>query len=86
MCSEKVVFFLNGNLDRDRLLNVFLRTIFYSDIAKAERYFLIHDTALSICPSVHDIELCNHADCSDTLWVYLTSHLQTLLYALILGG
>ena len=86
MCCEEVVFLFNGNLDRNCLLNVFLRTIFDSDIAQSERYLLIHDAALGVSPSVHDIELCNHTDCSDTLWVDLTSHFQTLLYALILSG
>ena len=65
---------LNWNLVNDILLSAIL----YTDISETECYILVHDHSLCIRSSVHNVNLCDHTNCPDSLWIQVPGHLQTI--------
>jgi len=79
MCIEETHLFLHGLLDGNASLDVLLGSIFDTDETKTKLDFLIHDHALGVCASVHDINLGDDTDSSNTLRINSTSHSKTFL-------
>lgn len=79
MRGEKGHFLLHGGLDGYLILDVLLGSVLNSDETETELNLLVHDRALSVCASVHDVNLGDDTDGPDTLGVDPASHSQTLL-------
>lgn len=54
-------------LDRDLINNIFLGSVLDTNVAQSQWYFQIHDHALSVSSSVHDVNLGDDTDGADTL-------------------
>jgi len=69
MSAEKQLLlfhrFLNGNLVDD----IFLSTVFHADISKPQLNVLIHNHALRICSTIHNVNLCYDTYRADSLWI-----------------
>jgi len=76
--AKEVVLFFNGLLHRNLVLNIFLRSIFDAHKSETQVDFLIHNHALRIGSSVHNVDLRNHTNRPDTLCVNLSSHPQSV--------
>ena len=79
MAREESHFFLHGCLHRYLILNVLLRTILDADEAETQLDLLIHDSALGIGTTVHDIDLGNDTYSSDALRIDTACHTETFL-------
>ena len=78
MRSEESLLFCDSFFNWNLIYNIFLCSVFYTDVTETKRYFLVHYHSLSICTAVHNINLCYNTNCSYTLWIELTRHLQTI--------
>lgn len=78
MCTEIELFSFDGNLHRDSIDDVLLRTIFNADESKSEIDVLTFDHSLSTGTFIHDVDLCDDTNSSNTLWINLSCHLQTV--------
>lgn len=76
--SEVSLLLCKSLIDRDLVNNILLRSIFDTDIAETELHFLIHDHLLGVSTTVHDIDLCDNTYGTDTLFIELLRHLQTI--------
>lgn len=79
MAVEERHLLFHGCLDRDLLLDVGLRSVFDSDEAETQLDILVHNSALSIGAAVHDVDLGDDTDSTDTLRIDFPRHSQTLL-------
>ena len=70
---------LHGSLDREPILDILLRSVLDTDETKAQLNLLVHDRALGISAAIHNINLGDYTNCTDTLWVNTSRHTQTLL-------
>jgi len=75
MCAEIELFSFDGNLDRDSINDILLRTIFDTNKSKSQIYVLTLDHSLSTGTFIHDVDFGNDTNSSDTLWITLSSHL-----------
>jgi hypothetical protein len=78
MRGEEGTLLSNGLLDRNLIYNIFLCTILDAHKTETKLDFLIHDHLLSVGTSVHNINLGDNTNGTDTLGVKLTRHLQTI--------
>jgi len=76
-CKVSTLFF-NGFLDWNAVDNIFLRSVLDTNITKSEGDLLVHDHALGVCATIHDINLSYDTDCTDTFLVKLTRHLKAI--------
>jgi len=79
MRREEGHFLLHGGFHRDLINDVLLGSVLNADESEAELNLLIHDHALGVGASVHDVDLGDHTDSSDTLGVNPAGHSQTFL-------
>jgi len=75
---EVKLFLLDGILHRDLVDDVFLGSVLDTDETESELHFLVVDHALGVGTSVHDIDLGDNTDGSDSLGVKLTGHLEAI--------
>ena len=73
MGIEKCHFLCHGLLDRDLILNVLLCSVLDAYKTQTKLNLLVHDHSFGVCASVHDIDLCDHTNGSDTLRIYPAS-------------
>ena len=78
MGLEESLFLRDSFLNWDLVNDIFLSSVFNADVAETKSYFLVHDHLFRVGTAVHNIDLCDHTDCSDTLGVEVTRHLQTI--------
>jgi len=78
MCAEKKLLFLDRFSDRNLVDDVFLSTILDTDVAETQCDFLVHNHALCVSSSVHDIDLCDHTHRANALRIKRSGHLQTI--------
>lgn len=76
--EEGHLLFLGG-LDRDSVLDILLRSVLDSNESQTKLNLLVHNGALRVCASVHDINLRNDTDSSDALGVDPSGHSETFL-------
>jgi len=76
--SEEHTFFLDCFLNRDLVNDIFLGSVFYTNEAKSQGDFLVHNHTLCVGSSVHNINFGNDTNSTDTLGIQLLSHLQTI--------
>lgn len=69
---------IEGGIDAHVGVDVLLRAVLYANIAETHWYFLPHDHSLRICSSVHDVDLGDHTEGADALFIDLASHLQSI--------
>jgi len=62
----------------DLVDNVLLSSVFDTDVAETEFDLLIHDHFLGVSTTVHDVDLRDYTDGTDTLLIKCLSHLQTI--------
>ena len=79
MRVEETHFFLHRSLDRDLILDVLLCSVLDSDKAETKLDLLVHNHTLGIGSSVHDVNLGDDTDRSDTLGIDSASHTETFL-------
>jgi len=75
MPGEEGTLLCNGLIDRNLIDNIFLCTILDAHKTETKLDFLIHDHLLGVGTSVHNINLGDNTDGTDTLGVKLTRHL-----------
>lgn len=78
MCTEIELFSFDSNLNRDSINDILLGTIFDADESKSEIYVLTLDHSLSTGTFIHDVDFSDDTNSSNTLWIDLSSHLQTV--------
>ena len=78
MLCEEGSLLCDGLLDRNLIDDIFLGTILDTHESETELNFLIHDHFLGVGTSVHNIDLGDDTDGTDTLGVEVTRHLQTI--------
>ena len=78
MASEILLFFSDGLSNWNLVYNIFLSSVLYTYVSHAKWDFLIHDHALGVGTSIHDIDFCDNTDCSDTFGIKLSSHLEAV--------
>lgn len=77
--SVEVKLFLGDGLLDGKLVNdILLSSVLDTDETESELDFLVEDHALGVGTSVHDIDLGDDTNSSNTLGVELTSHLETI--------
>jgi hypothetical protein len=69
------LFFLNGFGNWDLVDNIFLSSVLDTDVTHSEVNFLVKNHALGIGSSVHDINLCDNTNSSDTFGINFHCHL-----------
>ena len=79
MTVEKGHFFFHSSFDRYLILDIFLSSIFDTHKAQTKLNFLIHNHALGIGSSVHNVDFCDHTHGPDTLGIDPTGHSKTFL-------
>ena len=79
MRVEERHLFLHRGSNRDLVLDIFLGSVLNTDEAQTELNLLVHDSTFGVSASVHDVNLRNNTDSSDTLRVDFTRHTKTLL-------
>ena len=73
---RKVEFFcIQGFSDADFVVDVGLAAVLDSDVAETQWHVLSHEQALGIGASVHDVNFGYDAHRSNTILIYLLSHL-----------
>lgn len=65
-------------LYRHLVFDVLLGTIFDGNPAESQRYLLVHNHALSVDTTVHNVDLGDHADRANTLRVEASGQLKTV--------
>jgi hypothetical protein len=77
--TGEVLLFLSDRLgDWNLVDDIFLSSVLNTDVTHTKWNFLVHDHALGVCTSIHDVDLGDYTDCSDTLRVELSSHLEAI--------
>lgn len=76
---EKCHLFFHGRFDGDLILNILLSSILDTHKAQTQLNLLVHDHALGVRASVHDVDLGDDANGSDTLGINPARHPETLL-------
>ena len=78
MRTEVHLFFgdsvFHGNLVDD----VFLSSVLNTNVAEAEMHFLVHEHTLGVDSTVHDVDLGDDTDGTDTFGIELASHLKAI--------
>ena len=75
MCAKIELLSFDGNLDRDSINDILLRTIFDTNKSKSQIYVLTLDHSLSTGTFIHDIDFGDDTNGSNTFWVNLSCHL-----------
>lgn len=78
MSAEVELLLLDGRLDGDSVQDVLLGPVLDSDEPETERHIFTLDHPLGVGTPVHDINLGDNTNSTDTLWVHLSRHLQTV--------
>ena len=78
MLVEELLLFSLGFLDRETSHDIFLSSVFDTDKTKSELNLLVHNHAPSISSSVHDIDLGDDTNSSDSLWIKSLGHEKSL--------
>ena len=86
MGVEESHFLLHGSLDRDLSLDVFLGSVLDTDVTKTKGDLLVHDGSLGVSSLIHNIDLGDDTDGSNTLRVNSACHSQTFLSSHISVG
>ena len=86
MTREECHFFLHGGLDGNLVLDVLLRAILDANEAETQLNLLVHDRTLGIGTAVHDVDLGDDTDSTDTFGVNVSRHAETLLHSHICIG
>jgi hypothetical protein len=76
--AEIHLFFLNGFSNWDLVDNIFLGSVLDTDVTHSEVNLLVENHTLGIGSSVHDINLGDNTDGSDTFGINLSCHLKTI--------
>ena len=71
--------FLHSGTNRDLVLDIFLSSVLYTNVTETELNLLVHDSTFGVGTSVHNVNLRDNTDSSDTLRVNSTSHTKTFL-------
>ena len=83
---EELHLLLHRCFDRDLVLDVLLGSVLDSNETQTELDLLVHDHTLGVGSSVHDVNLSDHTDRSDTLGVNSARHTKTFLSSHISVG
>ena len=76
-CKESLLLCLSfGNWDL--VYDILLSSVLYTNITKTEWNLLIHNHLLGICSTIHNINLGNDTDSTDTFLIKTTRHLKTI--------
>lgn len=78
MVLEEHHFFLKRSFDFLIALDSMLTSVFNSNIPKSERNFFVLENPSSISTSVHQIDLGDNSDSSDTFRVKFSCHLKSV--------
>lgn len=76
--SEVELFSLDGIPDRHVVNDVLLRSVLHTDVAESQRDILTSQHALGVGTFVHDIDLGQDTNGTETLGVELSGHLETV--------
>ena len=77
MVTEECSLFADCNLYGLILNNILLRTIFDTDKTEPESYLLAHKRLSGIGSLVHDVDLCEHTNSANTIWINLLTAAQS---------
>jgi len=86
MCAEVELLLLNGSLHSLSIDDVLLGSVLDTNETKSKADVLTFDHSLGACSLIHDINLGDDTNCSNTLWITITSHLETIRCGQILIG
>jgi len=75
MSTEIQLFFLDSLFDWNSIDNILLGSILDSNEAKSECDILSFDHSLCVGTLVHDINLGDNTNSSNTFWIQLSCHL-----------
>lgn len=78
MRGEESLFFGNCLLHWNLINNIFLRSVFDTDITKTKGHLLVANHFLGIYTSIHNVDFSDHTNRADTFGVKVTRHLQTI--------
>ena len=77
--AEGVSVFSNIKVSEYLILNILLRSILDADEAQTELNLLVHNHALGVRSSVHNVDLRDDTDGPDALGINSAGHSETLL-------
>lgn len=78
MCAEVQLFLLNSLLNWDSINNVLLGPVLDSNESKPKGDILSFNHSFGTCSSVHYINFSDDTNSSNTFWITLSSHLETV--------
>ena len=78
MRVEVSFFFLDSFFDSNLINNILFGSILDSNVTMKKWYVLALEHSFCISTPVHDIDLSDSSDCSDTLRIQLHCHLETI--------
>lgn len=77
--SVEIKFFLfNSSLYWNSINNILLRSIFNSNEPESKSNIFSFNHSFGTCTFIHDIDFSDDTNCSNTFWVNLSCHLQTI--------
>ena len=78
MGSKECLLLGQGLLHRNLIDDVLLSSVLDTDVAQTKWHLLVHEHLLGIDTTVHDINLSDNTDCTDTFGVDVTRHHKTV--------
>lgn len=78
MCTEIQLLLLNSCLHGNTINDILLRSVLDSDKSKSQLHIFTLEHTFSVGTFVHNVNLCDNTNSSNTLWIKLTGHLQTV--------
>lgn len=78
MSTKIQLLFFDCSLDRDSIHDILLWSIFDTNESQSQLNIFSFEHSLSISSLIHDINLGDNTNSSDTLWIEFTSHLKTI--------
>ena len=78
MSVEIEFFFLLSCFHSNPIDDILLRSIFNSNKTHSKMYIFTFDHSFGGGTFVHDINFCDDTNCSNTFWINLSSHLETI--------
>ena len=78
MCTEIELLSFDGDLDRDSVDDILLRTVLNTNKSESKLNIFSFDHSLGAGTLVHDIDFGNNTNSSNTLRINLSGHLKTV--------
>lgn len=75
---EKQLLFLDCRLYSDSVDNILLWPVLDTNETQSQEHVLAFNHSLGVCTFVHDINFGDNSDSSNTFWIQLSGHLQTV--------